>query len=158
MKKKGKYLGEILVNKGYISENDLQAVIQEQMRNKKFIGTMLVEKGLITEDHLLEALAEQFGIGSVRLKNEEIDWSISDGFSSSVITDCRCLPIKGDSDTVTLAIANPLDVWVLDKAEREVSPRRLKIVLTTSSDMDAAIKEYRRRSIRNMMKKWKKEE
>jgi hypothetical protein len=157
MKKKGKYLGEILVSKGLISDSQLQMAIQEQLRNKKFLGTMLVEKGLISEDDLLKTLAEQFGIESIRLKDIEIDWEVSANFSSSMITDYKCLPIKADEETVTLMIANPLDVWVVDKAETEVSPRKLKVVLTTVSDMDEAIKEYRRRSIRNMMKKWKKE-
>ncbi|MCK5259784.1 MAG: hypothetical protein KAJ70_01860 [Candidatus Omnitrophica bacterium] len=157
MKKKGKYLGEILVSKGFITDSDLQMVIQEQLRNKRFIGTMMIEKGLITEDDLLNALAEQFDIEPVRLKDVEIDWETASNFSSSMITDCKCLPIKADEETVTLVISNPLDVWVLDKAEKEVAPRKLKVSLTTVSDMDEAIKEYRRRSIQNMMKKWKKD-
>ena len=157
MKKKGKYLGEILVGKGLITDSELQMVIQEQLRNKKFIGAMLIEKGLISEDDLLITLAEQFDIEPIRLKDVEIDWEVVTKFSSSMITDYKCLPIKADEETVTLVIANPLDVWVLDKAEKEVAPRKLKIVLTTVSDMDEAIKEYRRRSIRNMMKKWKKD-
>ena len=157
MKKKGKYLGEILVSKGFITDSDLQMVIQEQLRNKRFIGTMMIEKGLITEDDLLNALAEQFDIEPVRLKDVEIDWETATKFSSSMITDYKCLPIKEDEETVTLVIANPLDVWVLNKAEQEVAPRKLKVALTTVSDMDEAIKEYRRRSIQNMMKKWKKD-
>ena len=157
MRKKGKYLGEILVSKGLITDSELQMIIQEQLRNKKFIGAMLIEKGLISEDDLLITLAEQFDIEPIRLKDVEIDWEVVTKFSSSMITDYKCLPIKADEETVTLVIANPLDVWVLDKAEKEVAPRKLKIVLTTVSDMDEAIKEYRRRSIRNMMKKWKKD-
>lgn len=131
--------------------------IEEQMKNKKFMGTLLIEKGLITEDDLLITLAEQFDVDSIRLKDVDIDWEVAAKFSPSLIADYKCLPIKADNDTVTLAIANPLDVWVLNKAENEVAPRGLKIVLTTISDMDEVIKEYRRRSIRNMMKKWKKE-
>ena len=157
MKKKGKYLGEILVGKGLISDSELQMVIQDQMRNKKFIGAMLIEKGLISEDDLLIALSEQFDIEPIRLKDVEIDWEATTKFSSSMITDYKCLPIKEDEETVTLVIANPLDVWVLNKAEQEVAPRKLKVALTTVSDMDEAIKEYRRRSIQNMMKKWKKD-
>ncbi|MCK5012443.1 MAG: hypothetical protein KAS66_01365 [Candidatus Omnitrophica bacterium] len=157
MKKKGKYLGEILIGKGLITDSELQMAIQEQLRNKKFIGIMLIEKGLISEGDLLIALAEQFDIEPIRLADIEIDWEAATRFSSSMITDYKCLPIKADEETVTLAIANPLDVWVLDKAEKEVAPCTLKVVLTTITDMDEAIKEHRRRSIRNMMKKWKKD-
>ena len=158
MKKKGKYLGEILVEKGFITDDELQAVIQEQLRNKKFLGVMLIEKGLITEDDLLKTLAEQFAIEPIRLKNVDIDWEAASGLSSALITDHKCLPIKADEETITIVIANPLDVWALDKAEKDIAPRKLKILLTTTSDIDEAIKEYRRRSIRNMMKKWKKDD
>lgn len=157
MKKKGKYLGEILVSRGYITDDELQSVIQEQMRNKKFLGEMLIEKGLISEDDLLKTLADQFAIEPIRLKDASIDWEATANFSSSLITDHKCLPIRCDEETVTVVIANPLDVWSLDKAEKDVAPRRLKILLTTTSDIDEAIKEYRRRSIRTMMKKWKKD-
>jgi type IV pilus assembly protein PilB len=118
---------------------------------------MLIEKGMITEDELLKTLADQFEIEPVRLKDAAIDWEAASGFSSALITDHKCLPIKSDAETVTVVIANPLDVWALDKAEKDVAPRKLKILLTTASDMEEAIKEYRRRSIRNMMKKWKKD-
>ena len=157
MKKKGKYLGEILVEKGLISEDDLRMAIQEQLTNKKFIGMMLIEKGLISEGDLLTALAEQFNIEPICLKEEEIDWEVAIGFASALITEHKCLPISADKNTITLAITNPLDVWLLDKAEAEASPRKVKVVLATPSDMDEAIKEYRRRSIQKMMKKWKKD-
>ena len=157
IKKKQKYLGEILVHKGLISDQQLQKVIEEQMRNKKFLGSMLVEQGLISEDDLLAALAEQFNIEPVFLKDEKIDWEVAASFSTSLITDHKCLPVRADADTVTLAITNPLDVWVLNTAEKEAAPRKVKVVLAKSSDMDDAIKEYRRYSIRKMMNKWSRD-
>jgi len=157
MKKKGKYLGEMLVNKGLVSDDQLQAIIQEQLKNKKFLGEMLVEKGIIDEKDLFETIAEQYNINFVSLKDEQIDWETAIGFSSSMITEHKCLPLRADEETVTLAITNPLDVWVLDSAEKEVAPRKVKVVLVTTSDMDGAIKEYHRQSIRTMMNKWKKD-
>jgi len=157
MRKKGKYIGEILVSKGLITDEQLQMVIQEQLKNKKFIGAMCVEKGMISEHDLLTTLAEQFDIEYVSLKDEEIDWEIASGFSASLITDHKCLPLRADEETVILAITNPLDVWVLDTAEKEAAPRKIKVVLAKTSDMDEAIKEYRRYSIKRMMNKWRKD-
>jgi len=156
MKKKGKYLGEILVEKGLITEQELQKVIEEQLKNKKFLGMMLVDKGLITEDELLATLAEQFDIEPVHLKGVDIDWEGAFEFPSALIVGHKCFPLHGDGETLTLAITNPLDVWVVDNAEKEVAPRKLKVVLIKASDMDEAVKEYRRRSVQKMMKKWKK--
>ena len=42
MKKKGKYLGEILVGKGLITDSELQMIIQEQLRNKNAMPTIII--------------------------------------------------------------------------------------------------------------------
>jgi len=151
MRKKGKYLGEMLVSKGFVTEDQIQSMIQEQLKNKRFLGEMLLEKGLVTEDELVMTIAEQFNIDYVSLKDEEIDWDVALGFSSSMITEHKCLPLRVDEETVVLAITNPLDAWVLDSAEKEAAPHTIKVVLVKKSDMDAAIKEYHKRSVRNMI-------
>lgn len=157
MRKKGKYLGEMLVGKGLLTEEQLQKVMEEQLKNKKFLGEMLVESGMITEDDLFQTIAEQFDIEYVSLKDEDIDWDVSIGFSSSMITEHKCLPIRADEDTVTLAITNPLDAWVIETAEKEAAPHKVKVVLANKSDMNEAIKQYHKHSIRKMMNKWKKD-
>lgn len=157
MRKKGKYLGEMLVGKGLVTEDQLQAMMQKQLKDKKFLGEMLVESGLITEEELFMTIADQFDIEFVRLEDEEINWDVAIGFSSSMITEHKCLPLRADEETVILAITNPLDAWVLDTAEKEAAPHKIKVVLVKTSDMDAAIKEYHKHSIRKMMNKWKKD-
>jgi len=67
------------------------------------------------------------------------------------------LPLRADEDTVVVAITNPLDAWALDTAEKEAAPHKIEIVLVKTSDMDAAIKEYHKHSIRKMMNKWAKD-
>jgi type IV pilus assembly protein PilB len=155
-KKKKTYLGEMLIKKGLISDQQLQMMIEEQMKNKQFLGEMLVKKGVISEDDLLKTLAEQFEIDYVQLKDEAIDWEVAKSFSSSLITKHKCIPIRGDEETVTIAITNPLNVWVLDMAEKEAAPRKIKMVLAKVSDVDKAIEAFQQYSIRSMMNKWRK--
>ena len=157
MRKKGQYLGEMLVGKGLVTEDQLEATIKEQLKNKKFLGQMLIESVLVSEDDLFKTIAEQFDIDFVQLADEEIDWDVSAGFSSSMITEHKCLPLRADDETVVLAITKPLDVWVLDTAEKEAAPHKIKVVLVKESDMDIALKQYHKYSIRKMMNKWKKD-
>jgi len=49
MKKNEKYLGEMLIAKGLITEDQLQIMIQEQFRKKIFLGDLFIKKGLVTE-------------------------------------------------------------------------------------------------------------
>jgi len=145
-RKKEKLLGEMFLEKGLVNKNQVQAVIQEQkqLTNKKLIGEMFLEKGLVTEDDLFMTLAEQYDIEFIKLANIDIDWKAPLGLSSSFITNNECIPLRVDEETIMLIIANPLDEWTLDMAEKEAAPNKLKVVLTKKSDLDAAINEYHR--------------
>jgi len=157
MKKIAKLIGQMFIEKGFITDEQVQSAVMEQFKNKIFLGEMLVEKGLITEDDLFETIAEQFDIDFVQLADEKIDWDVSARFSSSMITKHKCLPLRADDETVVLAITNPLDAWVLNIAEKEAAPRKIKIILMKNSDMDAAIKEYQKHSMQKMLTKFKKD-
>ena len=73
------------------------------------------------------------------------------------MTEHKWLTLREDEDKGVLAITNTLDEWVLETAEKEAAPHKIKVVLAKKSDMDAAIKKYHKYSIRKMMDKWKKD-
>lgn len=158
MKKCNRLLGEMLVEKGFVDQDQVETTVEEQRRvqDKKFIGEMIVEKGLVDQDDLSAVLAAQFSIGYVRLSNIQIDWEVPTGFSSSFINKHKCIPMRVDEETIMLAITNPLDVWIIEMAEKEAAPSQLKIVLTEQSDIDAAIKEYKKYSLQKMMNRLRK--
>ena len=87
MRKIQRLLGEMFVEKELVTEDQIQVIVEEQLQvqDKKFIGEMLVERGIVTEDDLGMTLAKQFGIEFVNLANEEIDWDVPAGLSSSFI-------------------------------------------------------------------------
>jgi len=148
LRKKEKLLGEMFVEKGLVTEDQVQAVIQEQeqLTNKKLLGEMLVEKGLITEDNLFMTLAEQFSIEYMKLADKEIDWDVPTGLPSSFITKHRCIPMRVDEEKIMLIIADPSDMSMIELAENEAAPNKIKVVLVKTSDMDEAIKEYQKHS------------
>ncbi len=139
-----KKFGEILLAKGLITGEQLKAALAEQDRTKELLGKILLKKGQIKEPNLLEALSEQFGIPFVGLKNKYIDWNLVKTFSSSLILDYCCFPVAQDKGIVTIAIANPLDVWAIKKAEEETKGLKLKLVLVSEEDMREVIQRYKR--------------
>jgi len=149
----------MLVEKGLVDQDQVEITVEEQrkIQDRKFIGEMLVDRGLIDQGNLSSVLAAQFSIGYVRLTNVKINWDSLTGFSSSFITKYRCIPMRVDEETIMLAITNPLDMRIIQLAEKEAAPNNLKIVLTEISDIDAAIKEYQRHSMRNTLSKFKKD-
>ena len=109
------------------------------------------------EEDLLKALSEQFGINYVNLRYESIDWDFTVRFSSSLIVEHKCLPLRKDDNGVAVAIVNPLDAWALSKAEEEVGSRKIKFILVSSADMESAIKRYRKFVLSKAMTRLKKD-
>jgi len=144
MLKSEKKLGEILLEEGLITEQELKSSLKEQAVTKEFLGKILIRKNLIKEKDLLTALAKQFNLSVVSLKNKYIDWQIAKDFSSSLIFDYRCLPIQKDNNSVTMAINNPLDIKVIKKAEEEAKGLNLKWVLVAQEDLEDAILRYQK--------------
>jgi hypothetical protein len=156
MQKSSKRIGEILIEKGLITEAQLHDALQEQKINDGFLGSIMVRRGWINKKNLSEALAEQFDIPLIDLKSEYIDMELARRFSSSLILDHKCLPIRQDEDSVTVAIINPLNAIAISKIEDEAKPRRVNLVLATEDDIDEAIRSYRQyvsESIRRLLKK-----
>ncbi|MCK5083066.1 MAG: response regulator [Candidatus Omnitrophica bacterium] len=124
-------------------------------KSEKLLGEMLVDKGLVTEDDLCSTIAEQYDIEFIKLANIEINWDTSKRFSSSFINKHRCLPLRVDEETVLLAITKPLDPWAVDIIEKEAAPNRIKVVLTKKSDIDTAIQKHQKHSIQKVINKFK---
>ncbi|MCM8800530.1 MAG: hypothetical protein NC912_00730 [Candidatus Omnitrophica bacterium] len=159
MKEMPKRLGEILLEKGLITEAQLYDALAEQSLSNKFLGTILVTKGWITEHQLMEALAEQFNMPLVELKKDQVNMELSNLLSSSLILDHKCFPIEQTPDTLTVAIVNPLDAVAISKIEQEAKPRKIKLVLVTEENLKEILLDYRRyisQSIQRLLRRDKK--
>jgi Type II secretion system (T2SS), protein E, N-terminal domain len=124
-----KKMGNVLVEKGLITAEQLRSALHDQLRTKEFLGDILLRKKQIKPGDFLAALSEIFKIPCVELKN--------------VYIDNRCVPIEKDGYAITVAITNPTDIWALRKAEQETKGFKLKLVLVSREDMEEVIKRYK---------------
>jgi hypothetical protein len=151
-----KRLGEILIEKKLITKAQLHDVLLEQKIGDGFLGRLLVDKGLITNQDLMVALSEQFAIPIMDIKNYNIDMELARKFSTSLILNHKCFPLKEGEYRVTVAIINPLDAAAISKIEEEVYPRKVNFVLVLEEDMDKIVQNYRRyisESIQKLLRK-----
>jgi type IV pilus assembly protein PilB len=136
-------LGEILVKKGLISQENLDNALGFQRRSRTLLGTILVEMGFIDEKELYEALSEQFGLELVSISNLEIDWELVEMFPKSLILEHRCFPVSKTEDTLIVGVDNPLDPWVVSEAEKHAKHYQIKRVLVLKREMDTVLEKYR---------------
>lgn len=144
MDKSGKKIGEILIEKGYVTEAQLHDALLEQKLNDKFVGMILKEKGYLADADLGRALAEQFGLPFVDLKEEHLDLEVTRKYSTALVVDHAYVPFREDEESVTVAVINPMDAVAMSKIEEEASPREVKLVMVSEQDIRQVIENYRR--------------
>ena len=159
MQKSSKRIGEILIEKGFITEAQLHDVLVEQSFKKTFLGELLIGKGWVSKRHFLESLSEQFNIPLLNLKEQAVDMELSQKFSSSLLLDQKCFPLFRNEDTLTVAIANPLNAVAISKIEEEAQPYRVSLVLVDDDDLKELLEKYRQyvsQNIQRLLRKDKK--
>lgn len=157
MQKSSKRIGQILIEKGFITEAQLQDCLSEQKMSNVFLGEIMIKKGLLTEARLLEALSEQFGIPLISLKGQSIDMTLAPKFSSSLIVDHKCFPLYQDEGSITVAIVNPLNALALNKVEEEAEPLRVNFVLVAEEELSGLLQKYRQQISQNILKMLRKD-
>jgi len=107
-------LGRLLVAAQLVSEDQLQRGIIAQKKTGGRLGSILVRMGFLDEGKLLTFLSQQFGLPSVDLSQVKVDPALLKLIPAETIRKYRVLPIKRAGAVVTLAMADPSDVFALD--------------------------------------------
>jgi type II secretion system protein E len=134
-------IGDILVEKKIITQEDLDLAIKEHQNTKEFLGQALVRLNMITEEKLLKVLAEQQGIKFLNLKEMTVSDSVIESVPAKFAWHYKIMPIRIDGNVLTVAISNPFDMWPIDDLETNLG-YRVEIALSVAADITDAIKKY----------------
>ncbi len=104
------FLGELLVNMKLVSENEMRQALEYQSKYKdKKLGQILIERRFITEDDLTDSLSVQFGIPRIIPDVKLIDMKLLRGLNQSFLIKNEFMPIYKEGNTLTVVLSNPLD-------------------------------------------------
>jgi type IV pilus assembly protein PilB len=112
--KQRKQLGQILKEMETVTEKDIQEALAIQKQKGDAIGRILIQMGKATEEEILLALGAQMGMDVVTLDELELKPDILEKVPASMAKVFKIIPIKFEEDTLTVAMANPLNLSVLD--------------------------------------------
>ncbi|QDT37531.1 GspE/PulE family protein [Stratiformator vulcanicus] len=108
-------LGQILVDLGYLTEDHLWDVLEEQKQSAgEVIGQVAIRMGFVTEDQVTEALAEQFGMSVVNLEETTISAKVLELVPQTMAEIYKVMPFSLQKDILTVAMAEPQNLGVLD--------------------------------------------
>lgn len=135
-----KKIGQILLEKGLITKEQLEAALKEQTKSKALLGSILVKRGLISDEQLTQALAEQYNMPYLRLGELSIDRKVIERIPLKVALHYKIMPLRSQGSDLTLAISNPQDVRLQDELRQFFYGRLVKFVLSTEKEILEAIK------------------
>jgi len=136
-----KQLGELLVERGIINQNQLEKAIALQKEKGGLIGEVLVELGFVKEEDIAQALTAQYGFPYLPLANYEINPEIANIVPGRVAQQYLLLPIDKIGNNLTLAMSNPLNMQAIEDVEL-LSACSVQVFVSTASDIKKAIEKY----------------
>jgi type IV pilus assembly protein PilB len=131
-------LGEILLDDGQISAEQLKAAQVEHERSGKSIGRVLIDQGLVSEPALVAALATQIGLPFVDLAEQQVDVTAAALIPQAVAKRYMALPIAFDGERLVVAMSDPGNVFAIDDI-RTLTGRDITPVVATRADIAGAL-------------------
>src|SRR5689334_9432533 len=134
-------LGEILIERKLITNEDLERALELQKERGDKIGKTLVDLGFVAMRDVLTALSDQLGVPLVSIEGPPAVSTETEALSPRFLRQFRCLPVGRDDHTVTLAMADPLDVETV-AAVRSCTGLKVRTVLAGEQEILDAIDKY----------------
>jgi len=138
-----KHLGELLVERGIIDRDQVNMAIAYQKEKGGLLGEVLVELKFATEEDIAQALTCQYGFPYLPLANYEIDDEVIKSVPENVCRQFCLIPIDKIGKSLTLAMANPLNLTAIEDVEL-ISGCTIQMFVSTASDIREAIDKYYR--------------
>ncbi len=136
-----KQLGELLIERGIINQQQLDKALDAQKEKGGLIGEVLVELGFVKEEDITQALTVQYGFPYLPLANYEVNPEVINIIPSHVARQYLLIPVDKVSNNLTLAMSNPLNDHAIEDVEL-LSGCSIQIFVSTLSDVKGAIEKY----------------
>lgn len=122
-------LGDLLVQDGLITEEQLQAALSEQKRQGRKLGATLISMGYVTEDQVLDSLARQLNVERVSMARYEFDPEVVRKLPETLARRFRAIVLADDGESLLVGMADPTDIFAYDELCRHLKrPIRLAVV------------------------------
>ncbi|PLV58398.1 GspE/PulE family protein [Thermotoga sp. KOL6] len=143
MLRRYKKLGEILIEKGFLTREELEGALEIQKRMKKPLGEVLIELGYITEDQLLEALSEQYGVPILKDLPKNIPLNVVGSLPKNIIESLHVIPVEKKEDG-TLVVVTDIGTNIprIKQEVRFLTGKDPEIYLVTTRDFSMLYQTY----------------
>ena len=130
-----KRLGDLLVEEGVISNDQLMAALKNQKGKGNKLGASLIDLGYINEEQLLKFLAKQLNIPFYDLSKVKIDPAAVQLIPEVQARRLRVLCIHAEPDRATVVMSDPADLNAMDSVAALLMPREIEFAVARESQL-----------------------
>ncbi|HBO97613.1 MAG TPA: type II secretion system protein GspE [Candidatus Omnitrophica bacterium] len=130
-----------LIQSRHLKQKDIDEAVALQKKKGISLDKALLQKGLINEKDLLVLLVRELNIPFINLGKYRVDPSLKELISERVARQYQIIPLSALEDSITVAIADPLNVFAVDDL-KNITGKDIEIVMSTSEDIARTIDQY----------------
>lgn len=137
----GNEIGDLLVDIGIITAEELASAMEEQSRSGDRLTLILDRLGLVTYHQLKDSLELQFGVNFISLSQNVPEREIADLVSMETKYKFKLIPVASSGTHFTVAMVNPDDLIALDTLRVELRSGHLKQLVCTADEFEFCMKQ-----------------
>ena len=136
-------LGQVLLARGLVTEAQIQKAlgVQKESGHHKLLGEVLVELGYASENQIASALAEAYEVPYAQVTPKICDPAVMELLPRDFLEEHSVLPLFKVYDTLTVAVSEPSNVFLIEEIER-LTHCKPQIVCATVKDIIATLQTY----------------
>ena len=130
-----------LIDTHHISQDDVNASIALQKKKNITLERAFIEKGLINEQDFLMLLVRELGIPFINLAKYKIDPVLKEIIPEHIARKYQIIPLSSLDYTMTIAMSDPLNVFVLDDL-KHITGKEIDVVMSTQAEIMKTINQF----------------
>ncbi|MDD5450029.1 MAG: ATPase, T2SS/T4P/T4SS family [Candidatus Omnitrophica bacterium] len=132
---------EVLKSQKGFNEKKFEAALKHQSQKGGSLSRILIDSGVLSQKELMLIFSKQLNIPPINLARYKLDLSLLSLFPEKIMREEKVIPISKIGNTVTLAVTDPLNVFLLDKL-KAITDYDIEIVLTTEDDIKSIFENF----------------
>ncbi|WP_119395803.1 GspE/PulE family protein [Salinibius halmophilus] len=114
-------IGDLLVERGAITEAQLTLALEEQRHSGKRLGNVLVDLGMVRESEFLQIIADKLGLPFIDLRRMQVNSDIAEKLPEQIARRHRAVPIEVRDGVLVVGLADPTDLPARDDISRNTA-------------------------------------
>ncbi len=135
-----KKLGEILIEEGLITPEQLEEALRESKKTGEPIGQVLIDLGYITPSDLGRVLQKQFNLTYEDITRLKFDPSVKDIIPEDIIRKNRVIPLREENGYLIVGIVPPFDSEIIDRISL-LTGKKVRPVIITESEYRSILEQ-----------------